>query len=316
MLRLARGLSFRESGLFSFQSLSTDLVLAMLGVATAALLALEPLADRRSRVAPLFLIHRSLSVPQLQEEARVDPKTGLFNARHFAAALHEELDAGGALRAAAVARSWPTSTCCATSTTPTATSPATRSSQGIAEVFRAQLRHYDIPARFGGEEFAILLPETPPEQALEIAERIRRAVARARRSTSRPRASRSSATVSIGVAALPARRRRRERARSTRPTSRSTGPSSRAATASSTPARSRCSLAGASAARLVAVPEDGEHRRTAAAARPTDAARTLERRAPAPARAPRAALPLALAAPRDLRRRRSASSASPPASAG
>jgi hypothetical protein len=35
-------------------------------------------------VAPLLLIHRSLSVPQLQEEARVDAKTGLFNARHFA----------------------------------------------------------------------------------------------------------------------------------------------------------------------------------------------------------------------------------------
>ena len=42
-------------------------------------------------LAPLLLIHRSLSVPALQAEARVDPKTGLFNARHFAAALHEEL---------------------------------------------------------------------------------------------------------------------------------------------------------------------------------------------------------------------------------
>ena len=49
--------------------------------------------------------------------------------------------------------------------------------QGIAEIFRAQLRHYDVPARFGGEEFCILLPETPPDQAMEIAERIRRAVA-------------------------------------------------------------------------------------------------------------------------------------------
>ena len=33
MLHLARGHSMRESGLFSFPSLSTDLVLAMLGVA-------------------------------------------------------------------------------------------------------------------------------------------------------------------------------------------------------------------------------------------------------------------------------------------
>ena len=32
-----------------------------------------------------------MSVPALQAEARVDPKTGLFNARHFAAALAEEI---------------------------------------------------------------------------------------------------------------------------------------------------------------------------------------------------------------------------------
>jgi diguanylate cyclase (GGDEF)-like protein len=74
--------------------------------------------------------------------------------------------------------------------------------KGIAEVFRAQLRHYDVPARFGGEEFSILLPETPPDQALEIAERIRRAVAERTfdvETSSEP----IRATVSIGVAGFP-----------------------------------------------------------------------------------------------------------------
>src|SRR5919197_460620 len=74
--------------------------------------------------------------------------------------------------------------------------------QGIAGVFRDQLREYDVPARFGGEEFAILLPETPPEQAFEIAERIRRAVAERTfdvETSSEP----IRATVSIGVAAYP-----------------------------------------------------------------------------------------------------------------
>ena len=74
--------------------------------------------------------------------------------------------------------------------------------KGIAEIFRKQLRHYDIPARFGGEEFAILLPETPPEQALEIAERIRRAVADRRfevETSSEP----IRATISLGVAGFP-----------------------------------------------------------------------------------------------------------------
>ena len=74
--------------------------------------------------------------------------------------------------------------------------------KGIAEVFRAQLRHYDVPARFGGEEFSILLPETPPDQAMEIAERIRRAVAERTfdvETSSEP----IRATVSIGVAGFP-----------------------------------------------------------------------------------------------------------------
>ena len=200
MLHLARGHSVRESGLFSFPSLSTDLVLAMLGVAMAAFWTRNPWLIPFS-VAPLLLIHRSLSVPQLQEEARVDPKTGLFNARHFAASLNEELQ-----RAERFER--PLSLVMAdldllrdiNNTYGHLAGDAVL--QGIAEVFRAQLRHYDVPARFGGEEFAILLPETPPDQAFEIAERIRRTVADKTydvETSSEP----IRATVSIGVAAFP-----------------------------------------------------------------------------------------------------------------
>jgi diguanylate cyclase (GGDEF)-like protein/putative nucleotidyltransferase with HDIG domain len=200
MLHLARGHSIRESGLFSFPSLSTDLVLAMLGVAMAFFWIINPWLIPFA-VAPLLLIHRSLSVPQLQEEARVDPKTGLFNARHFAVALNEEL-----VRAERFER--PLSLVMAdldllrdiNNTYGHLAGDAVL--QGIAEVFRAQLRHYDVPARFGGEEFAILLPETPPEQAFEIAERIRRTVAASSfdvETSSEP----IRATISIGVAGFP-----------------------------------------------------------------------------------------------------------------
>ena len=73
---------------------------------------------------------------------------------------------------------------------------------GVAQVFREQLRDYDVPARFGGEEFSILLPETAPQEALEIAERIRRAVAACEfevETSSEP----IHATVSLGVASFP-----------------------------------------------------------------------------------------------------------------
>ncbi|HET6696073.1 MAG TPA: diguanylate cyclase [Gaiellaceae bacterium] len=200
MLHLARGHSLRGTGLFSVESLSTDFVLAMLGVAFAALWDLNPLL-LPTAVAPLLLIHRSLSVPALQEEARVDPKTGLFNARHFTGALREELarsERSGATLAVIMADL----DLLRDINNAYGHLAGDAVLKGIADVFHGHLRHSDIPARFGGEEFAILLPETSPQQALDIAERIRRAVAAQRfevETSSEP----IRATISIGVSVYP-----------------------------------------------------------------------------------------------------------------
>jgi diguanylate cyclase (GGDEF)-like protein/putative nucleotidyltransferase with HDIG domain len=200
MLHFARGHSLRETGLFSSESLSTDFVLAALGVAFAAIWTWNPWL-LPTAVAPLLLIHRSLSVPALQEEARVDPKTGLFNARYFAAELREELARAGRMdRPMSIIMADLDLLRDINNSYGHLAGDAVL--KGIAEVFRKQLRHYDVPARFGGEEFAILLPETPPEQALEIAERIRRAVADRRfevETSSEP----IRATISLGVAGFP-----------------------------------------------------------------------------------------------------------------
>jgi diguanylate cyclase (GGDEF)-like protein len=48
--------------------------------------------------------------------------------------------------------------------------------RGVADAIRAELREYDLPARFGGDEFAILMPETTLSEAMAVAERIRRGV--------------------------------------------------------------------------------------------------------------------------------------------
>jgi diguanylate cyclase (GGDEF)-like protein/PAS domain S-box-containing protein len=45
-----------------------------------------------------------------------------------------------------------------------------------AAVLSEQARAYDLPARFGGEEFMVLLPESTLEDALTIAQRIRSAI--------------------------------------------------------------------------------------------------------------------------------------------
>ena len=201
MFRLGRGISVAESGLFTGQALSAELVLAALGVAVAAFWHTNPWLIPLA-LAPLVVINRSLSVPALQMEARIDPKTGLYNARHFATALADELT-----RAKRFDR--PLSLMMAdldllrdiNNTYGHLAGDVVLC--GIADVFREELRHYDVPARFGGEEFSILLPETTSEQALEIAERIRRAFAERRfevETSSEP----IQATVSIGVSSFPA----------------------------------------------------------------------------------------------------------------
>lgn len=68
--------------------------------------------------------------------------------------------------------------------------------KAFAERVRAQLRASDQCARYGGEEFAVLLPGASPEKALEVAERLRAAVA-ARPLVEQPRVDN---TVSVGVA--------------------------------------------------------------------------------------------------------------------
>lgn len=63
-----------------------------------------------------------------------------------------------------------------------------------------QLRQTDIVARYGGDEFVVLLPETPCSSAVSVAERIRRGI----ESSELPTRERAvPVTVSIGVACYP-----------------------------------------------------------------------------------------------------------------
>jgi diguanylate cyclase (GGDEF)-like protein len=46
----------------------------------------------------------------------------------------------------------------------------------LAVILHRALRDTDVPARIGGEEFALWLPDTPTEASLEVADRVRAAV--------------------------------------------------------------------------------------------------------------------------------------------
>jgi diguanylate cyclase (GGDEF)-like protein len=67
---------------------------------------------------------------------------------------------------------------------------------GLAKRLQSELRNIDILGRYGGEEFVILLPETDPQSAYQVAERLRESVLKAPLETERGLIT---VTISLGV---------------------------------------------------------------------------------------------------------------------
>jgi len=70
----------------------------------------------------------------------------------------------------------------------------------VAKCIETELRHTDVLARYGGDEFVALLPEAPAARALEVAQRIIKAVATTPLEFEGKRVETS---VSIGIASYP-----------------------------------------------------------------------------------------------------------------
>jgi diguanylate cyclase (GGDEF)-like protein len=71
--------------------------------------------------------------------------------------------------------------------------------RSVGKLLRESCRIYDIPGRYGGEEFCILLPETKPVNTTAVAERIRNRLAK---TTLNVGEANINVTASIGVAGL------------------------------------------------------------------------------------------------------------------
>jgi diguanylate cyclase (GGDEF)-like protein/putative nucleotidyltransferase with HDIG domain len=168
---LARGENFLKSGIFDVLPLVIDFTLLCMGVGGALIWMVNPYAIIYS-ILPLYLIYSTLRVPALERQSEMDPKTGLFNAKYFSEALTKEIE-----RANRFDRPL---------TVVMADLDLLRNINntyghlagdevlvGVAKILKESVREYDIVARFGGEEFAILIPETHPQEIVEHIEEIR-----------------------------------------------------------------------------------------------------------------------------------------------
>jgi diguanylate cyclase (GGDEF)-like protein len=171
---LARGKTWRESRVLALDNLTPEFLMLCIGISVAFFWQVNPWL-LPCTLAPLSLIYRALMVPKLKEEAETDGKTGLYNARYFRKLYEEEF-----ARAQRFQR--PMSFIMAdldflrTINNTYGHLAGDAVLEGIGKIIRKNVREYDLAGRFGGEEFAIVLPETAGDQAVFLAERIRRAI--------------------------------------------------------------------------------------------------------------------------------------------
>ena len=71
--------------------------------------------------------------------------------------------------------------------------------RSVGQTLASMLREYDVGGRYGGEEFAVVLAETPPQDMVKMAERVREAIEEL---DDHGKASGIHVTISIGVAVL------------------------------------------------------------------------------------------------------------------
>jgi diguanylate cyclase (GGDEF)-like protein len=200
VLWFARGIRPGKSGILTWDSILTDMALLFSGAVMAALWVVSPPVIVLG-VVPLFLFYRALSVPQLQEEAYYDAKTGLLSARRSLELIDEEL-------AKILKTPRPTAVIMADLDLLREVNNSLghlagdEVLQAVAGTLRSSLRGDDVVGRFGGEEFVILLRHSDAETAQAVAERLRAAVEAAEIQVS-GREEPVRITMSFGIAAFP-----------------------------------------------------------------------------------------------------------------
>ncbi len=174
VLWLARGENFKVSRMLDFFPFVMDLTLLTFGSMLNLVWNTSPYAMVLF-LFPLYLIYTTLRIPALERQIEIDAKTGLFNHQYFMRQLSSELDRANRFDRPLTVIMIDLDLLRNINNT-YGHLAGDEILIGIARVLKQSVREYDVVARFGGEEFAILLPEATVKQSYERAEIIRRAI--------------------------------------------------------------------------------------------------------------------------------------------
>jgi diguanylate cyclase (GGDEF)-like protein len=161
--------------MFSGEAVVTDLVATCLAALVAFALSFS-LAALAVALPVVLMQKRFLMHAQLTAEARTDAKTGLLNAAAWQRDAMTEVSRARHYRPSASVAIIDIDHFKVVNDTHGHLA-GDRVLRAIADRFKAQLREGDLIGRFGGEEFAILLPRTAAAEAGRVAERLRRHIA-------------------------------------------------------------------------------------------------------------------------------------------
>ncbi len=159
---------------FRASALRIEVLVASVGVPVAVVLDTAPLLLPFA-IAPLIFAHKVLRIPELERDSQTDSKTGLLNMRAFHSKLTSELarayKVGEPLCLLALDMDHFRDL-----NNTQGHGAADRMIEFVGSTIAGHVRAGDVAARFGGDEFIVLLPATELPSAVEVGERIRAAV--------------------------------------------------------------------------------------------------------------------------------------------
>ncbi len=199
LVMLDRRVPWYKTGLLHLDSIIGDVIMTLVGALIGRLYVLDRSAILLT-IVPLALLQRTLERIQQARMVNYDSKTWLYNYRYLDQALNEEVrkatQSGRPLSLIFGDMDYLRDI-----NNTYGHLVGDRALRAVAKVFKRYARSVDVPARFGGEEFVLLLPGMTRQEGWEIAERIRRDVAAERLQTEDGGS--FSVTISIGLATFP-----------------------------------------------------------------------------------------------------------------